>query len=62
MPASYFDVDGTLVSTNLIPPTLYYLLNQQTPLHSARKLGRALFKAPAMACRGVLRDFKPGFG
>ena len=49
MPASYFDVDGTLVSTNLIPPTMYYLLNQPTPLHVARSLGKALLKAPWMA-------------
>ncbi|MSP23744.1 MAG: HAD-IB family hydrolase [Myxococcales bacterium] len=49
MAASYFDVDGTLVSTNLIPPTLYYLLNQPTPIHVARQLGKALLKAPMMA-------------
>jgi HAD superfamily hydrolase (TIGR01490 family) len=49
MAASYFDVDGTLVATNLIPPTLYYLLNLPTPLHVAAKLGRALLKAPQMA-------------
>lgn len=49
MPASYFDVDGTLVSTNLIPPTMYYLLNLPTPLHVARSLGKALLKAPWMA-------------
>ncbi len=55
MPASYFDVDGTLVSTNLIHPTLYYMLNQQTPLHSLRKLGGALLRAPAMAL-AELRD------
>jgi len=48
MPASYFDVDGTLVSTNLIPPTMYYLLNQATPLHVAGRIGKALMKAPAM--------------
>ncbi len=29
--ASYFDVDGTLVSTNLVQPTLYYLANLGTP-------------------------------
>lgn len=46
--ASYFDVDGTLVSINLINPTFYYLINQATPFESARKLGRALLKAPAM--------------
>lgn len=49
MAASYFDVDGTLVSTNLIPPTLYYLLSQPTPLDVMRELGKALLKAPAMA-------------
>ena len=49
MAASYFDVDGTLVSSNLIPPTLYYLLHLPTPLHVARTLGRALLRAPAMA-------------
>lgn len=49
MPASYFDVDGTLVTTNLVHPTLFYLLNQPTPLQSLARLGRALVKAPWMA-------------
>jgi HAD superfamily hydrolase (TIGR01490 family) len=49
MAASYFDVDGTLVTTNLVHPTVFYLVNQPTPLHSAAKLGRALLKAPWMA-------------
>jgi HAD superfamily hydrolase (TIGR01490 family) len=49
MAASYFDVDGTLVTTNLVHPTVFYLLNQPTPLHSLAKLGRALVKAPWMA-------------
>jgi HAD superfamily hydrolase (TIGR01490 family) len=49
MPASYFDVDGTLVTTNLVHPTLFYLLNQPTPLHSAAKVGRALLNSPRMA-------------
>ena len=49
MAASYFDVDGTLVTTNLVHPTFFYLLNQPTPLHSVVKLGRALVKAPWMA-------------
>ena len=48
MPASYFDVDGTLVSTNLVHPTVFYLLNQATPVRTALRLGRALLKAPAM--------------
>jgi HAD superfamily hydrolase (TIGR01490 family) len=46
--ASYFDVDGTLVSTNLVQPTLYYLVNQGTPVKSALRLGRALLKGPSM--------------
>ena len=49
MAASYFDVDGTLVSTNLVHPTVFYLLNQGTPLKVAKRLGRALLRAPAMA-------------
>ena len=49
MAASYFDVDGTLVTTNLMHPTLFYLQNQPTPLHSLAKMGRALLKAPWMA-------------
>lgn len=53
--ASYFDVDGTLVKTNLVHPTLYYLRNQGTPVKTLRHLGRALFKAPAMAW-AELRD------
>lgn len=51
--ASYFDVDGTLVTTNLVHPTLFYLLNQPTPLHSAIKLGKTLLRAPAMALAEV---------
>ena len=53
MAASYFDVDGTLVRTNLVHPTVFYLLNQPTPLHSMAKLGRALLKAPWMALAEV---------
>jgi HAD superfamily hydrolase (TIGR01490 family) len=48
MAASYFDVDGTLVATNLVHPALFYLFNQATPLQSARYVGRALLRAPAM--------------
>jgi len=47
--ASYFDVDGTLVSTNVVHPTLFYLVNQGTPLASLRRLGRAALQVPAMA-------------
>src|SRR3954470_24646303 len=49
MAASYFDVDGTLVTTNLVHPTLFYMMNQPTPLHSLGKLARGLAKAPWMA-------------
>ncbi len=49
MPASYFDVDGTLVKTNLIHPTLFYMVNQATPLRSLGRLARGLVNAPAMA-------------
>jgi HAD superfamily hydrolase (TIGR01490 family) len=49
VPASYFDVYGTLVSSNLVHPALYYLVNQATPWQSAMRLGRSLLKAPAMA-------------
>lgn len=48
MAASYFDVDGTLIRTNLIHPTLYYILHQRTPFRSAEKLARALWQAPRM--------------
>jgi HAD superfamily hydrolase (TIGR01490 family) len=46
--ASYFDVDGTLVRTNLVHPTLYYLVHQRTPLRSLQKLARAAWKTPQM--------------
>lgn len=49
MAASYFDVDGTLVRTSLIQPTLFYLLNQQTPLQTATRMLRAALKGPQMA-------------
>jgi len=48
MPASYFDVDGTLVRTNLVHPTVFYLANQSNPLKSLKFLGRALAQAPQM--------------
>lgn len=55
MPASYFDVDGTLVRTNLIHPTLYYLKTQINPFESVKMLSRALSQAPSML-RAELRD------
>ncbi len=49
MPASYFDVDGTLVRTNLVHPTLYYILNQRTPFKSLLKLAKTALRAPELA-------------
>jgi HAD superfamily hydrolase (TIGR01490 family) len=53
MAASYFDVDGTLVRTNLVHPTLFYMYNQPSPLQSLRKLGSALLNAPRLALAEV---------
>jgi HAD superfamily hydrolase (TIGR01490 family) len=52
--ACYFDVDGTLVRTNLIQPTLYYLMNQGTPVQTGLRLGKALLRAPRMAAAELL--------
>jgi HAD superfamily hydrolase (TIGR01490 family) len=46
---AYFDVDGTLVGTNLLHPTIMYFANQSSPLKSALRIGGALLQAPAMA-------------
>jgi HAD superfamily hydrolase (TIGR01490 family) len=47
--ASFFDVDGTLVRTNLLHPTLFYLSNQPNPLRSFGTLARAALAGPRMA-------------
>lgn len=47
--ASYFDVDGTLVRTNLVHPTLWYLLHQRTPYRSFRKVAKLALRAPQLA-------------
>jgi HAD superfamily hydrolase (TIGR01490 family) len=49
VPSSFFDVDGTLVRTNLLHPTVFYLANQPNPLRSFRAIARALVGAPRMA-------------
>lgn len=49
MGVAYFDVDGTLVGTNLLHPTWWFLSNQKSPVASARRLGRALLRGPSMA-------------
>jgi HAD superfamily hydrolase (TIGR01490 family) len=48
VPASFFDVDGTLVRTNLLHPTVFYLANQPSPLRSLGALARAAAAAPRM--------------
>jgi HAD superfamily hydrolase (TIGR01490 family) len=48
LPASFFDVDGTLVHTNLLHPTVFYLTNQPNPLRSFRALARAALGSPRM--------------
>jgi HAD superfamily hydrolase (TIGR01490 family) len=47
--ASFFDVDGTLTSTNLLHPTFFYLTHQPNPLRSLGALGRAALGGPRMA-------------
>lgn len=49
MPTAYFDVDGTLVRTNLLHPTVMVLANQATPQQSLGRIGRALLDGPRMA-------------
>ena len=49
MPASFFDVDGTLVRTNLLHPTAFYLANQSNPLRAIGGFVRAAAGAPRMA-------------
>lgn len=46
--ASYFDVDGTLVRTNLVHPTLWYLMHQRSPMRSLQKLAKAALRAPRL--------------
>ena len=52
--ACYFDVDGTLVSTNLVHPTVFYLLNQPSPFASLGKIARGIFQAPSLALSELL--------
>jgi HAD superfamily hydrolase (TIGR01490 family) len=54
MPASFFDVDGTLVHTNLLHPTVFYLANQPNPVRSLGALARAALGAPRMVLAEML--------
>lgn len=55
MAACYFDVDGTLVRTNLVHPTLFYLANQATPARTLGRLAGAVMRAPLLGL-AELRD------
>ncbi len=55
MTASYFDVDGTLVRTNLMHTAIYYMANQINPLRSAKSLARLALRAPQLIL-SELRD------
>lgn len=55
MAASYFDVDGTLVSSNLMHTAIYYLANDINPLHSARNLASLVLRGPRLIL-AELRD------
>jgi HAD superfamily hydrolase (TIGR01490 family) len=54
VPASFFDVDGTLVRTNLLHPTFFYLANQPNPLRSVVSLARAAMGGPRMALAEII--------
>jgi HAD superfamily hydrolase (TIGR01490 family) len=54
VPASFFDVDGTLVRTNLLHPTVFYLANHTNPLRSLGALARAAAGGPRMALAEML--------
>lgn len=55
MTASYFDVDGTLVSSNLVHTAVWYMANDINPLRSAKQLTRLLSRAPKLLL-AELRD------
>lgn len=48
MTASYFDVDGTLVSSNLMHTAVWYMANDINPLRSAKHLSKLLLRAPKL--------------
>jgi HAD superfamily hydrolase (TIGR01490 family) len=55
MPASYFDVDGTVVASNLVHTAVYYMANDINPWRSAGKIGNLLARAPRLLL-AELRD------
>jgi HAD superfamily hydrolase (TIGR01490 family) len=55
MAASYFDVDGTLVRSNLMHTAIYYMANDINPLHSMRNIAGLVMRAPRLIA-AELRD------
>ena len=48
MAASYFDVDGTLVKSNLFDSLLFYVMNQQNPFLGAGRVLKTFASVPAL--------------
>ena len=48
MAASYFDVDGTLIRTNLFDTLWFYLQNQQNPIRGLTKVAKTVAQIPAL--------------
>jgi HAD superfamily hydrolase (TIGR01490 family) len=48
MAASYFDVDGTLVSSNLLHTAIYYMANDINPIRSVKNLAGMMFRSPRL--------------
>jgi HAD superfamily hydrolase (TIGR01490 family) len=48
MPASYFDVDGTLSRSNLFDALWFYTLNQQNPLFGLSRIFKTAASVPAL--------------
>jgi len=46
--ASYFDVDGTLVKTNLVHPLIFFMTNQQNPMRALGSLLKVGLKVPSL--------------
>ena len=47
MAASYFDVDGTLVRSNLLHTAIYYMANDINPVRSVKNLAGMVLRAPS---------------
>ena len=44
--AAFYDVDGTLIRTNIVDAYAYYAMNSGSVLESAKRVGRAMAKGP----------------